>query len=68
MSSKSRNPYITSANGFPSHVTTEGSISLSPSLNLSNILLVPSNNYNLLFVGKLLDSHHYYATFYPSPC
>lgn len=67
-SPKSRNPYITNANGVPSNVDGERSIPLSPSLSLPHSLLVPYINYNLLLVGKLLESHHCYAIFNPSYC
>ncbi|BFG42330.1 hypothetical protein CerSpe_286040 [Prunus speciosa] len=68
LSPKSHYPYITSANGAPSNVAGEGTISLSPKLSLPHTLLVPSIKCNLLSVGKFLDSHNCYATFYPSHC
>ncbi|CAL9017645.1 unnamed protein product [Prunus brigantina] len=42
LSSNTRDPYITSANGLPSPITGEGTISLTPTLSLSRALLVPN--------------------------
>mgnify|MGYP003366259473 CR=1 FL=1 len=56
-----RDPYITSANGAPSPVKGEGTISLTPTLSLVHALLVPDVKCNLLSVGKLLDTLYCYA-------
>ncbi|KAI5349877.1 hypothetical protein L3X38_002768 [Prunus dulcis] len=66
LSSNTRDPYITSANGLPSPIIGEGTISLTPTLSLSRALLVPNIHYNLLFVGRLLDTLNVSATFYPT--
>ncbi|KAI5350994.1 hypothetical protein L3X38_003885 [Prunus dulcis] len=64
LSSNTRDPYITSANGLPSPITGEGTISLTPTLPLSHALLVPNIHCNLLSVGRLLDTLNASATFY----
>ncbi|KAI5335022.1 hypothetical protein L3X38_025155 [Prunus dulcis] len=51
LSSNTRDRYITSANGLPSPITGEGTISLTPTLSLSRVLLVPNIHCNLLSVG-----------------
>ncbi|CAL8074880.1 unnamed protein product [Prunus armeniaca] len=64
LSSNTCDPYITSANGLPSPITGEGTISLTPTLSLSRALLVPNIHCNLLYVGRLLDTLNASATFY----
>ncbi|KAI5338139.1 hypothetical protein L3X38_017410 [Prunus dulcis] len=68
LSSNTRDPYITSANGLPSPITGKGTISLTPTLSLSRALLVPNIHCNLLSVGRLLDTLNASATFYPTHC
>ncbi|KAI5314042.1 hypothetical protein L3X38_043218 [Prunus dulcis] len=68
LSSNTRDPYITSANGLPSPITGEGTIFLTPPLSLSRALLVPNIHCNLLSVCRLLDTLNAYATFYPTHC
>ena len=54
LSSNTRDPYITSANGLPSPITGEGTISLTPTLSLSRALLVPNINCNLYLLVDYL--------------
>ncbi|XP_020412249.1 uncharacterized protein LOC109947149 [Prunus persica] len=68
LSSNTCDPYISSANGLPSPITGEGTISLTPTLSLSCALLVPNIHCNLLFVGRLLDTLNVSATFYSTHC
>ncbi|GJS73702.1 retrovirus-related pol polyprotein from transposon TNT 1-94 [Tanacetum coccineum] len=49
-------------------VTTAGHIQLTPSVMLFNVLYVPEFKFNLLSVGKLLNTHKYFAQFFPSYC
>lgn len=51
LSSKTCDPYITIANGLPSPITGEVTITLTSRLSLSRALLVPNILCNLLFVG-----------------
>ncbi|CAL2278325.1 unnamed protein product [Prunus armeniaca] len=55
LSSNTCDPYITSANGLPSPITGEGTISLTPTLSLSRALLVPNIHFNLLSDLKTHD-------------
>ncbi|CAL2224950.1 unnamed protein product [Prunus armeniaca] len=66
--SNTRDPYITSANGLPSPIIGEGTISLTTTLSLSRALLVPNNHCNLLSVGRLLDTLNTSTIFYPTHC
>ncbi|CAL8118428.1 unnamed protein product [Prunus armeniaca] len=68
LSSNTRDPYITSANGLPSPITGEGTISLTLTLSLSHALLVPNIYCNLLSIGRLLDTLNASASFYPTHC
>ncbi|BBN70448.1 hypothetical protein Prudu_1477S000700 [Prunus dulcis] len=68
LSSNTRDPYVTSANGLPFPITGEGTISLTPTMSLSRALLVPNIHCNLLSVGRLLDTLNASATFYPTNC
>ncbi|KAI5346640.1 hypothetical protein L3X38_014519 [Prunus dulcis] len=68
LSSNTRDSYITNVNGLPSPITSEGTISLTPTLPLSRALLVPNIHCNLLSVDRLLDTLNASATFYPTHC
>lgn len=48
-------PYlVTLPNGFKVKVTCTGSLSLSPTISLPHVLLVPSFHYNLISLHQLL--------------
>ncbi|GKB96479.1 pyridoxal 5'-phosphate synthase-like subunit PDX1.2, partial [Tanacetum coccineum] len=49
-------------------VKTAGHIQLTPSVMLFNVLYVPEFKFNLLSVGKLLNTQKYFAQFFPSYC
>lgn len=68
LSSNPRDPYITSANGLPSHVTGEGTIHLTLSLSLSRALLVPNIHCNLLSFGHLFGTLNAFFIFYSTHC
>jgi len=57
---------IINANGISSPVEGVGTISLSPSLSISDVVFVPTLNCNLLSVSKLINSHSCIALFYPT--
>ncbi|KAI5338792.1 hypothetical protein L3X38_018064 [Prunus dulcis] len=66
---KSSTPLVVSnANGTPSHVVGEGSLSLSHSLHLDSVLLVPSLDHNLLSVAQLSTTLGCTVTFWPNHC
>ena len=60
--------FITSANGSISPVTGEGSLSLTSSLNLDHVLVVPSLDYDLLSVSQIIDSLNCSVSFLPLYC
>ena len=59
---------IINANGISSPIEGVGTISLSPSLSISDVLFVPKLNCNLLSVSKLTKSHSCAALFYTTHC
>ncbi|KAI5337586.1 hypothetical protein L3X38_016857 [Prunus dulcis] len=68
LSSNIHDPYISSANGLPSPITGEGTISLTLTMSLFRALLVPNIHCNLLSVGRLLYTLNASATFYLTDC
>lgn len=60
--------HIVSANGTTSKVIGEGSLSLTSSLSLDHVLIVPSLDYDLLFVSQIIDSLKCTVCFWPSYC
>ena len=56
------------ADGFLSAIAGKGSISISPSLTLHEVLHVPNLSYNLLSVNKLLHDLNCQAQFFSSHC
>ncbi|CAL2255062.1 unnamed protein product [Prunus armeniaca] len=59
---------MSNANGTPFPVIGEGSISLSISLHLDSVLLVPSLDHNLLYVAQLTTTLGCIVTFWPNHC
>jgi len=59
---------IINANGISSPIEGIGTISLSPSLSISDVLFVPTLNCNLFSFSKLTKSHSCVALFYPTHC
>ncbi|CAL9030187.1 unnamed protein product, partial [Prunus brigantina] len=66
---KSSTPLVVSnANGTPSPVVGEGSLSLSTSLHMDYVLLIPSLDHNLLSVTQLTTTFGCTVTFWPNHC
>ena len=59
---------IITANGVESPIEGVGTVTLSPSLSIPNVLFVPTLNCNLISVSKLTKSHSCVAVFYPTHC
>jgi hypothetical protein len=57
---------IINANGVKSPIEGVGTVSLSPSLTIPDVLFVPTLNCNLISVSKLTKSHSCVAMFYPT--
>ncbi|KAI5317748.1 hypothetical protein L3X38_037455 [Prunus dulcis] len=69
ISRKSSTPSVVSnANGTPSPMVGEDYLSLSTSLHLDSVLLVPSLDHNLLFVAQLTTTLGCTVTFWPNHC
>ncbi|KAM7499356.1 hypothetical protein LguiA_023770 [Lonicera macranthoides] len=60
--------FVSTANGAPVPVVGKGSVTLSDTLNLSSVLVVPSLDYNLLSVAQITNALHCVVTFWPSHC
>ena len=60
--------FIINANGVSSPIEGVGTVCLSPSLSIPDVLFVPTLNCNLLSVSKLTKSHSCVASFYPTHC
>ena len=61
-------PVVCTANGTPSPVVGESSITLTKDLNLNFVLVVPSLNYNLLSVSQVTNSLQCIVIFWPNLC
>ena len=59
---------IANANGVTYPVTGAGTIAISPSLSLSNTLLVPSLSNKLLSVGQVTEELNCCVLMYPTFC
>ena len=59
---------ITNANGGSSLVVGVGTVFLSPTLTIKDVLYVPSINCNLFSVNQLAKSHNCVALFFPTHC
>ena len=59
---------IANANGVTYPVTGVGTVALSPSLSLSNTLLVPSLSNKLMYVGQVTEELNYVALMYLTFC
>jgi hypothetical protein len=58
---------VSTANGTEATVIGKGSFSLSK-LNLDTVLIVPSLNFNLIFVSQITTSLHCVVIFWPDHC
>lgn len=68
LSSSCSKSVITNANGVSSPIVGIGTVSLSPSLSLTDTLFIPSLNCNLMSVSQLTKSHNCVAIFFPTHC
>ena len=59
---------VSTADGTPSPVLGEGSISLTKNLNLDSVLIVPSFNHNLLSVAQITFALNCVVIFWPYLC
>ena len=59
---------ISNANGVQYPVTGARTVTLSPSLSLSNTLLIPSLSNKLLSVSQIIANLHCVALMYPTFC
>ena len=59
---------MSTANGTPSPVLGEVSISLTKNLNLDYVLVVPSLNHNLLFIAQITLALNCVVIFWPNLC
>ena len=62
------NKKIKIADGSLSAIAGKGSVFISPSLTLHNVLHVPNLSCNLLSISKITQDHQCQANFYPSSC
>lgn len=63
-----RRTSVTNANGVVSLITGAGSVYLSPSLQLSNTLLVPSLSHKLLPISQVTTELNCAVLIYPTFC
>lgn len=59
---------VSVANGNPAPIIREGTVSLSNTLSLDIVLVVPSLDYNLLYVAQITVALHCLVIFWPSFC
>ena len=59
---------VSTANGTPSPVIGEGSITLTENLSLDSVLVVPTLNHNLLSVSQITLTLHCIVIFWPNLC
>lgn len=59
---------ISTANGSKASIIGEGSLSLTNTLDLDTVLVVPSLNYNLLSVSRITTALSCVAIFWPDSC
>ena len=64
----SNQTHIVSVNGTTSRIMGEGSLSLTSSLSLDHVLVVPSLDYDLLSVPQIIDSLNCTVCFWPLYC
>ena len=67
LKSSSQN-YVSTANGTSISIIGEGSLSLTNTLNLDSVLVVPSLNYNLLLVSQITTALFCVIIFWPEFC
>ena len=60
--------FVSTANGTSIPIIREGSLSLTNTLNLDSVLVVPSLNYNHLSVSQIITALFYVVIFWPEFC
>lgn len=55
-------------NGEVSFITHKGTVQLTPTLTLHNVLYVPNFKFNLISISKLTSESHCCAFFLPNVC
>ena len=60
--------FVSTANGTSIPIIREGSVSLTNTLNLDSVLVVPSLNYNLLSVSQITTALFCVVIFWPKFC
>ena len=60
--------FVSTTNGTSTSVIGEGSLSLTNNLNLDSVLVVPSLNYNLLYVSQLTTTLSCVVIFWHDSC
>ena len=64
----SRKKFISIANGTATPVSGEGSLTLTDTLNLDSVVIVPSLEYNLLSVSQITTTLSCIVIFWPNSC
>ena len=64
----SNKPQISLPNGNKAHITHVGNLCLKNNLVLNNTLCVPSFEFNLIYVKKLIQDNDCFVTFYSYCC
>ena len=64
----SNQKFVSTTNGTVTPIIGEGSLTLTDTLNLDSILVIPSLEYNLLSVSQITTTLSCVVTFWPNSC